>query len=101
MACSFCFTGKQKLKRRLTAGEIVGQFVQAMDRLGPDERITNVVFMGMGEPLDNSDPVFRSIEILHSPWGLNFREKNHGFDIWNRADDSAGDRSRRAFGRVS
>ena len=75
MACSFCFTGKQKLKRRLTAAEIVGQFVQAMDRLGPEERITNVVFMGMGEPLDNPDAVFRAIEILHSPWGLNLSKK--------------------------
>src|SRR6201999_3083410 len=75
MACSFCFTGKQKLKRRLTAGEIVGQFLQVMDRLDPEERITNIVYMGMGEPLDNVDAVFRSIEIFHSPWGLNLSRK--------------------------
>jgi 23S rRNA (adenine2503-C2)-methyltransferase len=75
MACQFCFTGKQKLKRRLTAGEIVGQFVQVMDRLGPEERITNIVFMGMGEPLDNTDAVFRSIAIFHSQWGLGLSRK--------------------------
>jgi 23S rRNA (adenine2503-C2)-methyltransferase len=75
MACDFCFTGKQKLKRRLTAGEIVGQFVQVMDRLDPGERITNIVYMGMGEPLDNVEAVFRSIEIFHSPWGLNLSRK--------------------------
>jgi 23S rRNA (adenine2503-C2)-methyltransferase len=60
MACKFCYTGKQKLKRRLTAAEIVGQFMQARDRMGEGQRITNIVFMGMGEPLDNSDEVFKS-----------------------------------------
>ena len=75
MACGFCFTGKQKLKRRLKAGEIVGQFLQVMDRLEPEERITNIVYMGMGEPLDNADEVFKSIEIFHSPWGLNLSRK--------------------------
>lgn len=71
MACKFCFTGKQKLKRRLTADEIVGQFMQANDRLGEGQRITNIVFMGMGEPLDNCEAVFKSIDILHDSWGMN------------------------------
>jgi 23S rRNA (adenine2503-C2)-methyltransferase len=71
MACKFCYTGKQKLKRRLTTEEIVGQFMQAHDRLGPDQRISNIVFMGMGEPLDNPEAVFKSIEILHDTWGMN------------------------------
>lgn len=78
MACQFCFTGKQKLKRRLTADEIVGQFMQAHDVLlkeGQGRRITNIVFMGMGEPLDNSDAVFKSIEVIHSPWGVNLSRK--------------------------
>lgn len=75
LACRFCFTGKQKLQRRLSAGEIVGQFLQVMDRLEDDQRITNIVFMGMGEPLDNPEAVFRSIEIFHSPWGLNLSKK--------------------------
>jgi len=78
MACQFCFTGKQKLKRRLTAGEIVGQFMQAYDALnkaGLGQRITNIVFMGMGEPLDNSDEVFKAIDVIHSPWGVNLSRK--------------------------
>lgn len=78
MACQFCFTGKQKLKRRLTADEIVGQFMVAYDSLnkaGKGQRITNIVFMGMGEPLDNSDNVFKSIEVIHSPWGINLSRK--------------------------
>jgi 23S rRNA (adenine2503-C2)-methyltransferase len=70
MACKFCFTGKQKLKRRLTTEEIVGQFMQVHDRLEPGQRISNIVFMGMGEPLDNPEAVFKSIEVLHSPWGM-------------------------------
>lgn len=75
MACSFCFTGKQKLKKRLSAGDIVSQFQIVNEKIGPDQRITNVVFMGMGEPLDNPDAVFGSIEILHSEWGINFSRK--------------------------
>lgn len=70
MACKFCFTGKQKLKRRLATEEIVGQFMQVHDRLAEGERISNIVFMGMGEPLDNPEAVFRSIDVLHSPWGM-------------------------------
>lgn len=75
MACKFCYTGKQKLKRRLRAEEIVGQFIQAKDRLGAEQRITNIVFMGMGEPLDNSDEVFKAISILHDPWGVGFSRR--------------------------
>ncbi|HEX3385776.1 MAG TPA: 23S rRNA (adenine(2503)-C(2))-methyltransferase RlmN, partial [Mucilaginibacter sp.] len=75
MACSFCFTGKQKLKRRLTAGEIVGQFVQVMDRLDPGERITNIVYMGMGEPLLNYANVLKSIERITAEDGLNMAAK--------------------------
>lgn len=70
MACKFCYTGKQKLKRRLSTAEIVGQFVVASDSLkDEDRRITNIVFMGMGEPLDNSDNVFRAIDVITSPHG--------------------------------
>ncbi len=78
MACKFCFTGKQKLKRRLTADEIVGQFMQVHDSLkreGLGRRISNIVFMGMGEPLDNSDNVFKSIDVIHSQWGINLSLK--------------------------
>jgi len=105
MACKFCYTGKQKLQRKLETWEIVGQFVQASRYLvsshvarvsaaepagvfasaaGPSrlgggdpgpERITNVVFMGMGEPLDNTEAVFRSIDIFQSEWGFNLSRK--------------------------
>ncbi len=74
MACKFCFTGKQKLKRRLTAGEIVGQFLQVKKDMG-DKRISNIVFMGMGEPLDNTQAVFDAIEIFKSDFGLNIGRK--------------------------
>lgn len=76
IACRFCFTGKQKLKRRLTAGQIVGQFLHANDSLQKEGlRVTNIVFMGMGEPLDNPDAVFRAIDILHQPNGVNLSRK--------------------------
>ncbi len=75
MGCKFCFTGKQKLKRRLRADEIVGQFMQVSDALAPDLRISNIVFMGMGEPLDNTDAVFKAIDILNAPWGAGFSRR--------------------------
>lgn len=76
IACRFCFTGKQKLKRRLSAGQIVGQFLHAQDSLAQEGlRVTNIVFMGMGEPLDNPEAVFKAIEILHQPDGVNFSRK--------------------------
>ncbi|AZZ37734.1 23S rRNA (adenine(2503)-C(2))-methyltransferase RlmN [Bdellovibrio sp. qaytius] len=78
MACKFCFTGKQNLKRRLTADEIVGQFMVVQDSLaaeGQGRKLSNIVFMGMGEPLDNSDNVFKSIDVIHSPWGVNLSLK--------------------------
>ena len=74
MACKFCFTGKQKLKRRLTAGEIVGQFIQVKNDMA-EKRISNIVFMGMGEPLDNCEAVFDSIDIFKSDFGLNVGRK--------------------------
>lgn len=76
MACRFCFTGKQKLKKRLSAGQIVGQFLAAQESLAQDGlRITNIVFMGMGEPLDNPEAVFGAIEILCNDWGINFSRR--------------------------
>lgn len=75
IACKFCFTGKQKLKRRLRTEEIVGQFMQVHDSLDEGQRISNIVFMGMGEPLDNPEAVFKTIDVLHSPWGINLSRK--------------------------
>lgn len=75
IGCKFCFTGKQKLKRRLRTEDIVGQFMQVHDRLEEGQRITNIVFMGMGEPLDNPEAVFKTIDVIHSPWGINLSRK--------------------------
>lgn len=75
MACRFCYTGKRKLQRRLTTGQIVGQFLRAKEALPPDRRITNIVFMGMGEPLDNPEAVFGAIDILKDENGINFSRK--------------------------
>jgi 23S rRNA (adenine2503-C2)-methyltransferase len=75
MACKFCFTAKQKLKKRLSASDIVGQFMAVSLTLVEDQRISNIVFMGMGEPLDNPDAVFKAIEILQSEWGFNLSRK--------------------------
>jgi len=66
--CEFCATGFLKFRRNLTAGEIVDQVIQATRDAG---RINNVVYMGMGEPLDNYDAVVRSVRLLKSPDGLN------------------------------
>lgn len=60
--CKFCATGSMRLKRNLTVGEIVEQFILTEKFI--NEKLTNVVFMGMGEPLLNYDAVFGSIKIL-------------------------------------
>lgn len=79
LGCKFCFTGKYKLKKKLSSGQIVGQFLEVNDRLianGNGEKgITNLVFMGMGEPLDNLEGVFGAIEILQNDKGINFSRK--------------------------
>jgi len=76
MACQFCFTGKQKLKRRLDVEEIVGQFMIVQDSLAKTgQKLSNIVFMGMGEPLDNPEAVFGAIDVIHSPWGVNLSRK--------------------------
>lgn len=76
MACRFCYTGKQKLKKRLSAAQIVGQYVQAHKTLeNEDRRISNIVFMGMGEPLDNSDNVFDAINVICEDFGFNLSRK--------------------------
>lgn len=65
MGCLFCMTGKQGFQGQLTAGEIVNQ-VRSIEEAGS---VTNIVYMGMGEPFDNLDEVLKSLEILTSEWG--------------------------------
>ncbi len=70
MACAFCATARLGLLRNLSAAEIVGQVLAAQRLLRANERITNVVFMGMGEPLANYAAVVHAIEILTAEWGV-------------------------------
>ncbi len=65
MGCLFCMTGKQGFQGNLTAGEIVNQIRSLPEK----EKLTNIVYMGMGEPLDNPEEVLKSLEILTSDWG--------------------------------
>jgi 23S rRNA (adenine2503-C2)-methyltransferase len=74
--CTFCHTGTQALVRNLTAGEIVAQVQVARDDLGEwmagegERRLTNIVFMGMGEPLYNLDAVADAIDIIADEQGI-------------------------------
>ena len=69
MGCAFCATARFGLLRNLTAAEIVGQVLAAQAVLRADERITNIVFMGMGEPLANYDAVVRGDRDPHRRLG--------------------------------
>lgn len=66
MGCRFCATGRQGLQHSLSTNEILNQIGSLPER----ERLTNVVFMGMGEPLDNLDNLLPALEVLTSAWGF-------------------------------
>ena len=66
--CKFCASGLNGFSRNLHAGEIVGQFLRVEELSG--ERINNIVFMGMGEPLANFENVTRALTLLNAPWGV-------------------------------
>ena len=70
VGCPFCATGELGFTRDLETAEILDQVRSANRRLGADERITNVVYMGMGEPLLNLDRVLESVAALNDPTGL-------------------------------
>ncbi len=73
LGCAFCMTGRLGLIRNLTAGEIVGQVLAARSHLKTHGgALTNIVFMGMGEPLLNYEEVRRALTIILSDWGLSF-----------------------------
>jgi 23S rRNA (adenine2503-C2)-methyltransferase len=72
LACRFCLTGLMGLRRNLVAGEIVGQILALQDTMDESERISNVVLMGMGEPLLNFPQVERALRILSDEHGANF-----------------------------
>ena len=66
--CKFCASGLDGWSRNLSAGEIVGQILRVEKLSG--ERVSNLVFMGMGEPLANFKNLSRALEILNAPWGV-------------------------------
>jgi 23S rRNA (adenine2503-C2)-methyltransferase len=70
--CAFCFTGTMGLERNLSAGEIVGQVMVARQGLAPGQRITHIVYMGMGEPLANYGATVKSLRLLTDPQAFGF-----------------------------
>lgn len=72
MGCPFCLSGRYGFHGNLTAGEIVSQILS----IPHSEKITHVVFMGMGEPMDNLENVLKACEIITSQWGLALSPRN-------------------------
>ena len=81
LTCKFCHTGTQRLVRNLSAGEIVGQVMNARDKIGewpspPDGRLlSNIVMMGMGEPLYNYDNVAKALKIVMDHEGISISKR--------------------------
>ena len=75
MACDFCATGKMGFFRNLSASEILDQFTAIERDLSEDKAVTNIVFMGMGEPLANYDQTLKSVRLLSNPDGYGMSEK--------------------------
>lgn len=71
MNCSFCMTGKQGFHGNLTSADIINQILSIPE----SEKLTNIVFMGMGEPMDNLDAVLGAIEVLTESWGFAWSPK--------------------------
>ena len=71
MGCKFCMTGRQGWHGNLDEGDILNQFIS----IDESKELTNTVFMGMGEPLDNYGAVSKAIEILTAPWGFGWSPK--------------------------
>jgi 23S rRNA (adenine2503-C2)-methyltransferase len=74
--CAFCASGREGLIRNLSSGEIVEQVLHINHFLKEKgERVSHIVYMGMGEPMENYDAVVKSIQILHQPEGLNISQR--------------------------
>lgn len=73
--CRFCLTARRGLVRNLRPGEIVNQVLAVRRELPPGRPLTNLVFMGMGEPLANFPALVRALAIITAPWGLNFSSR--------------------------
>ncbi len=74
--CVFCATGQSGFARNLRAAEIIDQVYRVQASLPAGRRVTNVVYMGMGEPLANYDAVLRSVRLLIHPLGLNLAQRH-------------------------
>ena len=70
--CRFCLTARRGLIRNLQAGEIVNQVLAVRRELTDELPLTNLVFMGMGEPLANFPALVRALTVISAPWGLKF-----------------------------
>jgi 23S rRNA (adenine2503-C2)-methyltransferase len=75
MGCTFCLTAQQGLTRNLKSSEIVNQVIQISKSMDQPERLTNIVLMGMGEPLANYEAVARAVKNIISPDALNFSHR--------------------------
>ena len=71
MSCRFCMTGRQGWHGNLSASQIINQVLSVEE----SESLTNIVFMGMGEPMDNLEAVLTTIDILTAPWGMAWSPK--------------------------
>ncbi len=71
LGCRFCLTARMGLSRNLSAAEMVNQVLMARPFVPAGRPLTNLVFMGMGEPLANFAALVRAVRILQAPWGLN------------------------------
>lgn len=89
MGCAFCATGIDGLARNLTAGEMIGQVLAVNAHIGgtkADRKITNIVLMGCGEPLDNYDNVVKFIRLISSKEGFNLSQRSISLSTCGLAD---------------
>ena len=75
MGCKFCLTARQGFIRNLKSSEIINQVIQIRELLDQPEKLTNIVFMGMGEPLANFEAVKKAVNNIISPSALNFSRR--------------------------
>lgn len=83
MKCTFCMTGRQGFHGNLTSAQIINQVLSIPD----SEKLTNIVFMGMGEPTDNLPQVMKAIEILTAPWGFAWSPKRITLSSIGKTDE--------------
>lgn len=83
MGCRFCMTGKQGFHGQLSSAQIINQ-IMSVDEAGD---LTNIVFMGMGEPLDNLHELLKTLEIITAPWGMAWSPKRVTVSTVGRIDE--------------